>query len=524
MFRKFFSIFIALFTASGAVAGQPVFTPLDANTQPTGISGDGSIVVGSYYPNGSGGFYWTTQTGVVPIGGLSVAGISADGSTIVGVIYDDATPPLQNAGYWRWDGTWTLLGSFTPESQPCDRFLSAGYGVNRDGSVIVGLGYDTCSHAHGFRLDPYCMLDLGSIVSTRASRANAVSADGQTIVGWSDQATGFRQGARWVDGAWQWFEGPYGAVQEAFAVNADGSIIVGYGCGSDNQFAWRWTQETGVQCVEGTIAEPYQTLMVALSDDGRVIGGAVAPEFGPSRNALLWFDGAPVDLRDYLLGQGVPEVQDWHLSQVSAVSSDGQTIAGWGIGPDQLVHGFVVTLPYQGRTIVVQLNGVVSSASVPFGVWAGAQAGDPASITLTVPAQGDVIVPDHVESYGMQPNSFIMAVNEIPVGLNPLARDPGVVISNDYPVADALLLQPDNLPLLEPGYVLQFEVHDSTGTAWPSPTLARILGTYAAASFDDREWFVDVGTGGLTIALSELIVSSPKGLQAPGEVLSWRRR
>ena len=173
---------------------------------------------------------------------------------------------------------------------------------------------------------------------------------------------------------------------------------------------------------------------------------------------------------------------------------------------------------------MVQLNGVVSVADVPFGAWAGTRVGDPVSITFAVPAQGEVVVPDHHEIYGLQPNTFSMAVNEIPVGLNPLARDPAVFTTNDYPVADAFLLQPDNVPLAETGYVLQFEVHDSTGTAWPSPTLARIPGSYPAASFDDREWFVYVGAGGLAIELSEVIISSHDGPQAPGQVLSWRHR
>jgi len=522
VFRKFISIFIALFTASEASAGQAVFTPLAENTYATGISGDGSIVVGSYYPNGSGGFYWTAPTGVVPIGGLSVAGISADGLTIVGVINDDSTPPLQNAGYWR-DGTRTLLGSFGG-SQPCDRLLSAGYGVSGDGSVIVGLGWDGCGTAHGFRRDPYCMLDLGSLAPPRGSRANAISADGQTIVGWSDQATGFRQGARWVDGAWQWFEGPDGPVGEALAVNAGGSIIVGTWCGPSSPFAWRWTEATGVECIQSTLTDPDQTVMLALSDDGGVIGGYVRPVFNPATDALLWFDGNPVDLREYLLGQGVLEVQDWQLSMVSAVSSNGQTIAGSGIGPDRLLHGFVVTLPTEDRGVSVQINGVVGFADVPFGAWAGAQVGDPVSITFAVPMQGNVVVPDHFEIYALRPNTFSMAVNDIPVGLNPLAHDPAVFISNNYSLADAFLLQPDNVPLAETGYVLHFEVHDSTGTAWPSPTLARIPGTYPAASFDDREWFVDVGAGGLAIELSEVIISSHDGPQAPGQVLSWRHR
>jgi len=348
MFRNIlWMFFITLSTAWGAPAGsaQPVFIPLDDNTQATGISGDGSIVVGAYLPNGSGGFYWTADTGVVRIGGNAAAGISADGSTIVGRANDEMRN--ENAAYWQWDGSWTLLGSFTPDSAACGQFLSSGYGVNGDGTVIVGLGWDGCSYAHGFRWDAECgMADLGSIVLTRASRANAISADGQMIVGWSDQATGFRQGARWMDGSWQWlFDGPDNPVGEALAVNFDGSIIVGYGCGSATQYAWRWTEETGVECVQGTLADPYQTLMLALSDDGQVIGGAVAPDFGPNRNALLWLNGEPVDLLDYLLQQGVAEVKGWSLNSVTAVSSDGHTIAGWGVSPDLRVHAFIATLP-----------------------------------------------------------------------------------------------------------------------------------------------------------------------------------
>ena len=85
--------------------------------------------------------------------------------------------------------------------------------------------------------------------------------------------------------------------------------------------------------------------MLALSDDGQVIGGAVAPEFGPHRDALLWLNGEPVDLREYLLQQGVAEVKGWDLQAVLAVSSDGHTVAGWGVSPAQRVSAFIVTLP-----------------------------------------------------------------------------------------------------------------------------------------------------------------------------------
>jgi len=85
--------------------------------------------------------------------------------------------------------------------------------------------------------------------------------------------------------------------------------------------------------------------MKALSDDGRVIGGAVRPEFGPEVDAVLWLNFEPMDLKQYLLDRGVSEVQSWFFSWLTAVSADGSVVAGWGIGPDQLLHAFVVTLP-----------------------------------------------------------------------------------------------------------------------------------------------------------------------------------
>src|SRR5262249_22624131 len=156
---------------------------------PSAISADGSIVVGNYYR--STGFYWTWDTGTVPIAGNGVvAGISADGTTIVGLAND--VTGAQNAAIWQWGTDWVVIGSFTPDSLPCGDIyplLSSAYGVNGDGSVIVGLGWDGCSHAHGFRWDAASgMTDLGSKVATRSSRANAISADGSAIVGWSDQA------------------------------------------------------------------------------------------------------------------------------------------------------------------------------------------------------------------------------------------------------------------------------------------------------------------------------------------------
>ncbi|HKD41619.1 MAG TPA: hypothetical protein VKB87_15160 [Myxococcaceae bacterium] len=337
------SLVLSLYAgAAFAAKSQPGFIPIDADALPWAISADGSIVIGNYY-RGSG-FYWTWDTGAVPIGGNGVAGISADGMTIVGRAND--AMGVENAAIWQGGTDWQVIGSFTPDALPCGQLLSAAYGVNGDGSVIVGLGWDGCSHAHGFRWDTASgVTDLGSIVATRSSRANAISADGSVIVGWSDQATGFRQGARWVDGAWQWLDNEYGPVGEALAVNSNGSIIVGYNCGPLSQWAWRWTEDAGVQCINGTVADPGTTYMSALSDDGRVIVGAVRPDFSlPDTEAVLWLNSEPVDLKQYLMDRGLSELESWTLAWANAVSADGSVVAGYGVGPDLLLHGFVVTL------------------------------------------------------------------------------------------------------------------------------------------------------------------------------------
>src|ERR1035438_4649643 len=80
-----------------AAASLPLLTWLPGdnfNYNTTGVSGDGSVVVGtsSYDTSGYGYFYrafrWTAGSGMVGVGGRdsSASGVSADGSVVVGTI------------------------------------------------------------------------------------------------------------------------------------------------------------------------------------------------------------------------------------------------------------------------------------------------------------------------------------------------------------------------------------------------------------------------------------------------------
>src|SRR6516164_3259668 len=126
--------------------------------------------------------------------------------------------------------------------------------------------------------------------------------------------------------------------------------------------------------------------------------------------------------------------------------------------------------------IYVQVDGVVAGGSAAFGPWANAQVGDRASMIFAVPEQGVVLTPGHAEAYEILTTSFLMAIktNDATVGLRDFVVPPSVTVSNDYPIADTFLMGPDAIPMSEFGYGLHFEVHDSTGTAWSSPTLVDI--------------------------------------------------
>jgi hypothetical protein len=156
-----------------------------------------------------------------------------------------------------------------------------------------------------------------------------------------------------VDGRQDLFVGPSGIeVGQAFATNANGSIVVGQVCDpSDvrNQGAWVWTARDGVQCLPVPRLRPIGFIgkAFATSDDGRVIGGGHG--FGLESEAILWIDRSPAYLADYLQQQGVPNAfRGWvNTGSITGVSADGRVLVGYGAGPRDF-QGYVVILGDDG--------------------------------------------------------------------------------------------------------------------------------------------------------------------------------
>jgi probable HAF family extracellular repeat protein len=344
-------IAIALGTSSSA-DNKAIFIELPAGVLASKVSSSG-VVVGGLRP--VGGMHWMPTSGDVFIGGTAATFVSRDGRVIAGEALD--ANRVEQAAIWQRGTEWRLLGSIVPNAQPCDSLLSSVFGGNADGSVLVGLAWNGCKIARAFRWEEKAgMVDLGSTVEGRSSRADAVSGDGKVVVGFQEHSTGFRLAAKWIDGKQILIAGPEEFIGEANAVNADGSIIVGQNCRplAADQSAWVWTSRDGVQCLEVPIRRParegsFTGLALATSDDGRVIGGAHS--FGLESESLIWIDRTPYYLKAYLRDHGAPKAfENWiNTGFVTGMTRDGRVLVGYGAGPRDFT-GFVAILPPLGDT------------------------------------------------------------------------------------------------------------------------------------------------------------------------------
>jgi len=320
-----------------------------SSTLPAAPSATGAVVVGNL--NGRGGFYWMPTTGVIDIGGIIATGVGSDGRTIVGTAAD--TRGVRNAAIWQRGAEWRLLGGFR-NGVPCEASLSDAAGVSRDGKVLVGAARIDCRAVHAFRWEESTgMVDLGSTVAGASSQALAVSGNGKVVVGWQRRADGSDFGVRWVDGRQEPFASPEGPVGHALASNLDGSVIVGRQCRPgarvEDQSAWIWLASRGVKCLPPPALRqsPGTVLMHAnaVSDHARVVGGGQKVASSSDSEAVVWIDGAPSYLKDYLRVHGVPNAfERWiNTGEITGISQDGRILVGYGAAIGGY-RGYVVVL------------------------------------------------------------------------------------------------------------------------------------------------------------------------------------
>ena len=267
----------------------------------SGVSADGSVVVGTASPTGPDGevFRWTQATGMVGLGNLfggylsRSPGVSADGSVVVGY----STSNYEASRWTQATGT-VGLGNLEWAS------FGEALGVSADGSVVVGYSSNDLSF-EAFRWTQQTgMVGLGHFPSVDFrffSLASGVSGDGSVVVGYSESANGDEafiwnstQGMRSLQ---QVLTNDYGLdltgwfLDRANAISADGLTVVGFGTNPDG------LTEAWIASLDGEPVPPGTTPTNPLlptpnpsNPDGFTFPGVIIGDNGLGTTTPIFFD------------------------------------------------------------------------------------------------------------------------------------------------------------------------------------------------------------------------------------------
>ncbi|MGY4531465.1 putative HAF family extracellular repeat protein [Pseudomonas sp. TE3786] len=258
-------------TLPAALAGATIYA----------TSSDGRFIVGRL---ANTSFRWDATNGLLkpsPQNDDAATGISDDGSVVVGYTYAASTQAYR----WTQAGGVQLLGTLGAA-------YSRAHGVSGDGTVVVGDSVIRGSYSikHAFRWDSASgtMTDLGGLPGYTDSSAKAANRNGSVVVGTSTSATG-DEAFRWSTTKGMQGLGTLGGTSSSASdVNADGSVVVGTSTQADNAArAFRWTAASGMTNL-GVLSGATTSAATGVSDDGRTVVGT------SGARAFIWKDATPI--------------------------------------------------------------------------------------------------------------------------------------------------------------------------------------------------------------------------------------
>ncbi len=361
--------------ATGAAAKPHSFIVIGDDGSPTeavAVSADGSVVVGSYHtPAGQRAFLWTTAGGRVPLDQPTdltwswATDVSANGDYVSG--YGGSQFGTREG----WEGIrWHVGGNFDRIAVP-DAAVWLN-GISGDGSIVAGTSQGVAANdpEMAFRWTKDTGIDyIGSLYEAlpiHRSSTVAISADGLTIVGDSigvDGTTSYRDAFRWTQGEGMTSLGAF----TANAVSRDGQVVVGAINTNEGFRAYRWTQADGFDPL-GTLGPNQTSAALGVSGDGRRVVGYVEDQGTDLRTAFVWDEGKGMRLlQDVLVNEfGFGnELDGWTLTKVYAVSDDGSTLVGRGYyQPDPEQSGqdlaFRAVFPEPATLSLLALGGLLA--------------------------------------------------------------------------------------------------------------------------------------------------------------------
>ncbi|MEP7043655.1 MAG: hypothetical protein ABI843_11370 [Dokdonella sp.] len=512
--------------------------------QTTAISYNGRIATGIA---GQAAWRWAKDRGAEQLTGFTDAeGMGPWAQPIAGQYTTETT--LDNAvaalGYSNSniDGVGpTLIGAWPGGGSGFGAGLSTAYGAS-DNGVAVGLAIDETDNPIAFRwtqADGMSRLTVNRPLTY--SRANGVSADGNTIYGWNDQNDGGRTAVVWQEGVpLDILDSDGSVVGAADGISRNGVWVVGEGANSpDGSSAWRWSTATGLETL-GVIssADPVtpftpdpirvsqvaahreraqpklgdqvdgffsSSLGFAVSEDGNVVVGRSGAF--PSIFAVVWTpDSGMVRLSDYAAAHGVTIPDGWTLQTADAISADGKTIGGWGS-----LGSFVIDLhDAPAAEAVLEAHGTVDFNSLSSGPFAGVAAGMPVTMTFRMSQDGATeLAPGQDTRYPIELDTFEFNAGSASDVLIQTDFGPGVDIANDYPLSDGIHLF--SAPLAS-GQALEFELFNPGGNMFDSDDLDRINRTFDPSFFEKISWMVSAGDEAMTINLDTVSINDYAGM------------
>lgn len=243
-----------------------IMQDLDANpddnvtVRVSAISADGEVIAGLYmhYPECNPGCGFTWKDGVfnilqnVPGGWYSPTptGLSTDGSIVVGY-----APVAYQYTDRAW--LWTAATGFVDLGSLPDNPTAEALAVSQDGATIVGYSTDTNLQVHAvawtYKNGSVTIRDLGYLPGGAPwAQATSVSSNGSVIVGTAGCGGYCTAGFRWTrkTGMVAIPIPPTKTYAYGTGVSADGKTVVGYaGQNCCDWEAWRWTQAHGTEYI-----------------------------------------------------------------------------------------------------------------------------------------------------------------------------------------------------------------------------------------------------------------------------------
>jgi len=307
----------------------------------TSVSQDGRTVAGIGHVEpffSTAAFRWTADEGMTLLDMSQAHGVDAVGNSISGASLSE--PVL-----------WTRDGGATPLPLPAGAALGASTDMSADGTRIVGyVAYpDIVStlHPRAFVWDETIGIrELGELVGDFRTIAWGISADGQVVVGHSDDERCSQQAFRWTSWGGMrglgWLPGASCQSSQAFGADADGSVIVGVSRTGTGHEAFRWTEAGGMGSL-GTSPGDERSQALATNADGDIVVGS---SFGPgSERASIWTEADGMrSLQDVLESEHGLVLDGWTLLRANDISADGNTIVGDARNPAGQLEAWVVTL------------------------------------------------------------------------------------------------------------------------------------------------------------------------------------